>query len=81
MHDGDLPGYLLPVLKGNIPDTLSGLKLILVRQRVGLLDGSVVVVIVLMMLEAVLVGSDVVGEPQAVGIKKLCRLAMWMVEK
>jgi hypothetical protein len=81
MEIWNLPSHLLPVLKGDVSDIAPWLELILVRQRVGLVQGSVVVVIVLMMLKAVLIGSAVVGEPQAVDIKKLCRLAMRMVEE
>jgi hypothetical protein len=81
MEIWNLPSHLLPVLKGDVSDIAPWLELILVRQRVGLVQVSVVVVIVQMMLKAVQIGSAVVGEPQAVDIKKLCRLAMRMVEE
>jgi hypothetical protein len=81
MEIWNLPSHLLPVLKGDVSDITPWLELILVRQRVGLVQGSVVVVIVLMVLEAVLVGSAVVGELYIVDIEKLCGLAMRMVEE
>jgi hypothetical protein len=81
MYIGDLPGHLLPVLEGDVPDTLSGLKLILIRQWIRLVDSTVVVIWVVVALETVLVSSSIVRKPPIVDLKKLGRLAIRMVKE